>query len=419
MRRGSILTECSGSSATSCRRASFSRIRNRHGEFTASVAGYTEDTAFTVAASVLTGNDSDLKGDPITLVSVQGAVHGIVSLSGGNITFMPAELYRRGELHVHDPGFAGAHRHRDGVVQHLQCQRRAGARGRSCGECKRRAAASSSPRPISAKPIWSDAGAGLTYPVAPGNGQVLVNGNVATTFTAQDVIDGRVSFRHNGSETSSASFTFTLADGGENGSTPASGTFNLTVTPVNNSPVIAGDLASTVARSASLVITTGVLGEADPDDAGAELTYTVTSLTNGDVLVNGAVANAFTAQDVIDGLVHYRHERWAGPAKLGFTLADGGEDGSTPVSGRLTLAVNEPPNAVDDASVWASIPEESALAGPGRACSTTIPIRKEIRSRSFRYRTRRTGPSSCRVAVGDPAGAELFRPRELHLHDPD
>ena len=207
-----------------------------------------------------------------------------------------------------------------------------------------------------------DAGAGLTYAVVtPANGQVLVNGNVATTFTAQDVIDGRVSFRHDGSETTSASFTFTLADGGENGSTPASGTFNLTVTPVNNSPVIAGDLASTVARGASVVITTGVLGEADPDDAGAGLTYTVTSLTNGDVLVNGAVANTFTAQDVLDGLVSFRHDGSAGTgASFGFTLADGGEDGSTPVSGSVNLAVNEPPNAVDDASVWASILEDSA-----------------------------------------------------------
>ena len=124
------------------------------GEFTASVAGYTEDTAFTVATSVLTGNDSDPEGNPITFVSVQDAgrrhrqpVRRQYHLRAGG------QLYRRGELHLHDPGFIGAHRHRDGLVQHLQCQRRAGDRGDLLRRMWRRAAASSSPRPISAKPI--------------------------------------------------------------------------------------------------------------------------------------------------------------------------------------------------------------------------------------------------------------------------
>ena len=43
--------------------------------------------------SSLTGNDSDADGDPITFVSVQGAVGGTVSLSGGYITFTPAANY--------------------------------------------------------------------------------------------------------------------------------------------------------------------------------------------------------------------------------------------------------------------------------------------------------------------------------------
>ena len=256
----------------------------------------------------------------------------------------------------------------------------------------------------------------------PANGQVLVNGNVATTFTAQDVIDGRVSFRHNGTETSSASFTFTLADGGENGSTPASGTFNLTVTPVNDSPVIAGDLASTVARGASVVITTGVLGEADPDDAGAELDL------YGDVADERRRAGEWrrgehlhgTGRDRRPGPLPPRRGRRGVCASFGFTLADGGEDGSTPVSGTLTLAVNEPPNAVDDASVWASIPEESALAGPVSSLLYND-FRSGRRSDHGRFGAGRaeTGPSSCRARpVGVPAGAELFRPRELHLHDP-
>ena len=39
--------------------------------------------------SSLIGNDTDADGNPITFVSVQGAVGGTVSQSGGNITFTP------------------------------------------------------------------------------------------------------------------------------------------------------------------------------------------------------------------------------------------------------------------------------------------------------------------------------------------
>ena len=111
------------------------RIVFTGGTVTAEVAATggvkTEDTPFTIAVSSLIGNDSDPDGDPITFVSVQGAVGGSVSLSGG-IYHLHAgsELFRRGELHLHDPGFCRPDRHRDGLVQHQQCQRRAGARSR-------------------------------------------------------------------------------------------------------------------------------------------------------------------------------------------------------------------------------------------------------------------------------------------------
>ena len=74
-------------------------------EVAASVGVKTEDTPFTVAVSSLIGNDTDADGDPITFVSVQGAVGGTVSQSGGiHHLHAGGELFRRGELHLHDPG---------------------------------------------------------------------------------------------------------------------------------------------------------------------------------------------------------------------------------------------------------------------------------------------------------------------------
>lgn len=99
-----------------------------------------------------------------------------------------------------------------------------------------------------------DSGTGLTYTVttAPANGSLWVdvdssgaidNGESALassdTFTQQDIDDNKLKYQHDNSETTTDSFVFDLADGGEDGATPVIGeTFNFTVTAVNNAPVI-------------------------------------------------------------------------------------------------------------------------------------------------------------------------------------
>ncbi len=52
-----------------------------------------EDTSWTVSAATLLANDSDADGDTLTIVSVQDAVNGTVSMTGGNITFTPTANY--------------------------------------------------------------------------------------------------------------------------------------------------------------------------------------------------------------------------------------------------------------------------------------------------------------------------------------
>jgi hypothetical protein len=49
-----------------------------------------EDNSLVSAASVFLANDSDTDGDPLSITAVSGAVNGMVSLSGTNITFTPA-----------------------------------------------------------------------------------------------------------------------------------------------------------------------------------------------------------------------------------------------------------------------------------------------------------------------------------------
>ena len=80
-----------------------------------------------------------------------------------------------------------------------------------------------------------DAAADVTFTVANLTaGTLRVNGAAATSFTGAQLAAGLVSFQHDGSETTAASFQVTVEDGNEDGSTPTPATFNFTVTAVND-----------------------------------------------------------------------------------------------------------------------------------------------------------------------------------------
>ncbi len=85
-----------------------------------------------------------------------------------------------------------------------------------------------------------DNAAGVTFSVNTlVNGKIQVGGVDATSFTGTQLAAGQVSFVHDGSEAPSASFKVSVEDGNEDSSTPLAQTFNLTVTPVNDPPVVA------------------------------------------------------------------------------------------------------------------------------------------------------------------------------------
>jgi len=94
----------------------------------------------------------------------------------------------------------------------------------------------------------------------PNHGTLYLNGvAIAVTqgFTQQDIIDGLVTYEHNGSENFSDSFDFTVMDGGEDGVSPQSDTFNISINSMNDAPTlktplqemfsIDGDIESVVA----------------------------------------------------------------------------------------------------------------------------------------------------------------------------
>ncbi len=102
------------------------------------------------------------------------------------------------------------------------------------------------------------------------------------TFTQADLDAGNVSYEHDGSETTTDSFNFSLADGGEDGATPASGTFSITITPVNEAPTFSiGDGIVTTAIGSS-------------DDIGR----CITVQPDGKILVGGQASDG-TSNDFV------------------------------------------------------------------------------------------------------------------------
>jgi VCBS repeat-containing protein len=179
----------------------------------------------------------------------------------------------------------------------------------------------------------------ITYSVnsmGAGNGTASIDYN-----TGVYIYDPGSDFQNlTSGETSQVSFNVVASDG----NLTDTESVTVIVTGVNDSPNIATNNKITVldGNNNSVTITSGYLNEGDPDDSGADLTYTVTATPlNGDLKLNGAILGTngtFTQQDILNSKVTYTHNG-TGTANdsFQFSLADGGEDGATAATGTFTI----------------------------------------------------------------------------------
>ncbi|MCC5526828.1 cadherin-like domain-containing protein [Vibrio lentus] len=200
-----------------------------------------------------------------------------------------------------------------------------------------------------------DTDTGVTFTVSnASNGTILVNGVASSSFTVAQLAAGEVTFKHDGSETTSASFDVNVEDGNEDGSTPVDSTFNLTVTPVNDAPELTGDLSAEVDEAGSYTITAADLGYTDVDDTDTGVTFTVSNASNGTILVNGVASSSFTVAQLAAGEVTFKHDgSETTSASFDVNVEDGNEDGSTPVDSTFNLTVtpvNDAPELTGDLS---------------------------------------------------------------------
>jgi VCBS repeat-containing protein len=127
----------------------------------------------------------------------------------------------------------------------------------------------------------------------PTHGSLVLNANGTATYS------------HDGSETTSDSFSYTLRDAA--GATSNVATVRLTVTPVNDAPTVS---AATLPLRAGqgLVLDTTQLQASDPDNTAASLSFAVSNVSNGRfewVATPGAAISQFTQADVAAGRVRF------------------------------------------------------------------------------------------------------------------
>lgn len=200
----------------------------------------------------------------------------------------------------------------------------------------------------------------LTYTItsSPSNGQVENTDNTGvaiTTFTQQNLIDGKIQYVHGDGNNTSDSFTFKVADGTPNELTGQ--TFNITITPVdddvptisinNGYPDPGGPTDPLLYEGGTCSISDEHLEAQDTDSDDATLIFTITSAPSNGQVENtdnpGNAISSFTQQDIIDGKIQYVHDGSNTTSdSLTFKVADGTPNELTGQTFNFTIT------AVDD-----------------------------------------------------------------------
>ncbi len=180
-----------------------------------------------------------------------------------------------------------------------------------------------------------------TFTGGTGSNPLVIKFNSSSSPAVVQAVMRNITYENVGDNltTTPRTIRFIVTDGDGGTSNIENKTINTFV--VNDSPTIATNIGMTVAEgSTGTVITTAMLNEGDPDDSGSGVTYTVTTIpANGSMYLSGVALNnndTFTQADIDAGLITYDHD---GSQNLSdsftFSIADGGEDGATALSGQV------------------------------------------------------------------------------------
>ena len=163
--------------------------------------------------------------------------------------------------------------------------------------------------------------------------------------------DGSYSYNANNANalaagtTATDTFTYTVSDG----TITDTAEIVITVTGVNDPPVLTGDLAAPIDEGDTYNLTTTDLFYTDSDDDNAGVTFTVSNLDSALTLtVNGSAASTFTGTQLAAGQVTFTHDGAEGDTvTFAVNVEDGNEDSSAPSNSTFTFTVVEVAPSLD------------------------------------------------------------------------
>lgn len=173
--------------------------------------------------------------------------------------------------------------------------------------------------------------ASLLYTVAGSciNGHLENSNNAGVSiewFTNQDIVDERIKYVHNGSNTTTDTFTFSLSDGNNEVSNQ---TFNIVVNPIDDdSPVLITNEELILEQGETAIITSHELLASDTEVANSSLIFIVTTSPENGFLEHssnpGTSIMHFSLQAILDNKINYVHNGTATSSDMfTFKLSDG------------------------------------------------------------------------------------------------
>ena len=299
-------------------------------------ASISEDTAVTVLASTLLANDSDIDGDTLSISGVSNAVNGAVALDGnGDVVFTPAADFNGAATfdYTVSDGNGGT------ATQTVSVDVTAVNDAPSVDMTS----------PVSLS-LAEDGNLLITQAEFLSNasdieGDTLsVSGVTVDSGTITDNGDGTWAFAPGADFNGSVTLSYNVSDG--TNSVADAGT--ITVTAVNDAPVVSAPATGSLAEDSALVVTTAELLANATDVDGDTLSVSNLAVTGTDASVTDNGDGTWTISPVGE---------FNGAVRLSYDVSDG----TSTVAGSLDLtiaAVNDAPAAISDS---ASTSEDTAV----------------------------------------------------------
>ena len=291
-----------------------------------------EDTALTVAAPGVLGNDSDADGDPLTALKLTEPSHGTVTLnSNGSFTYTPAANYNGSDSFTYKANDGRDDSNTVTVTINVRPVNDAPSFTKGTDQT---VAEDTGAQSVSG---WATSiSAGLSDESTQ-TVDFIVSNDKNSLFAVQPAISptGTLTYTPAANANGSAIVTVRIhdnggtADGGVD--TSAAQTFTITITAVNDAPTATGDAYSTHRDTTLNVAAPGVLANDTDIDGGTLTAVLVSNVSHGTLTLNADGSFSYTAES-----------SFAGADSFTYKVNDGTGD-SAAVTVAIQVALPEPP----------------------------------------------------------------------------